>query len=78
MSHELAMIPFEQENLRAYTLLLRIEIVLRECLRESLKSEFGVDWQKKLPGELHKIVKQKQAEENKPQFNFIRLAFAQK
>jgi len=73
MSHELAMIPFEQENLRAYTLLLRIEVVLRECLRESLKSEFGVDWQKKLPGELHKTIKQKQAEENRPQFNFIRL-----
>jgi hypothetical protein len=67
------MIPFEQENLRAYTLLLRIEIVLRECLRNSLESEFGVHWQKRLPGDLLKKIKESQTEENKPQFNFIRL-----
>ncbi len=67
------MIPFEQDNLRAYTLLLRIEIALRECLRISLESEFGAGWQKKLPGDLLKKIRQSQAEENRPQFNFIRL-----
>lgn len=67
------MIPFENDNVRAYTLLLRIEIVLRECLRKSLESEHGVHWQKKLHGELLKKIRKSQADENKPQFDFIRL-----
>jgi hypothetical protein len=67
------MIPFEQDNLKAYALLLRIEIVLRECLRKSLESEFGAQWQKKLPGELLTKIKKAQTEENKPQYDFIRL-----
>ena len=67
------MIPFEDDNLRAYTLLLRIEIVLRECLRTSLESKFGVHWRKRLPGELLKKIKELQAEESRPQFNFVRL-----
>ena len=65
------MIPFENDNVRAYTLLLRIEIALRECLRTSLESEFGVHWRKRLPGELLKKIKESQAEENRPQFNFV-------
>jgi len=65
--------PWEEENLRAYKLLLRIEVVLRECLRISLQSEFGVQWQKKIPGEVLKKVKEAQSEENQPQFNFRRL-----
>ncbi len=36
------MIPFENDDLRAYALLLRIEIVLRECLRRALEAEHGV------------------------------------
>lgn len=67
------MIPFEQENLRAYTLLLRIEIVLRECLRKSLESKFGVHWRKRLPGQLLTKIRESQDDENRPQFNFIRL-----
>jgi hypothetical protein len=67
------MISFENENLEAYRLLLRIEIALRECLRISMESEFGAHWQKNLPGELLKKVKESQAKENRPQFNFIRL-----
>jgi hypothetical protein len=67
------MIPFENDNLTAYTLLFRIEIVLRECLRKSLESQFGVDWQKKLPGELLTKIRKAQTDENKPQFNFVRL-----
>jgi hypothetical protein len=67
------MIPFEQENQRAYILLLRIEIALRELLKISLESQFGVSWQKKLPGELLTKIKKSQTEENKPQFDFIRL-----
>ena len=67
------MIPFENDNLRAYTLLLRIEIVLRECLKASLEAEFGVNWRNRLPGELLKKIKESQAEENRPQFDFVRL-----
>jgi hypothetical protein len=67
------MTPFEPENLTAYTLLLRIEIALRESLRASLESEFGPDWQKRLPGDLLKKIRKSQAEEHRPQFNFIRL-----
>src|SRR6266496_1227166 len=65
------MIPFESDNVRAYTLLARIEIVLRECLRASLESQFGVHWRKRLPGDLLKKIKESQAEENRPQFNFV-------
>ncbi len=67
------MIPFETDNLRAYMLLLRIEIALRECLRNCLESEYGAHWRKRLPGELLKKIKQSQAEENRPQFDFLRL-----
>ena len=52
------MIPFESDNLKAYSLLLRIEIALRELLRISMESEFGVQWRKRLPGELLKKIKE--------------------
>lgn len=67
------MIPFENDNLKAYALLLRIEIALRELLRISLESEFGVQWRKRLPGELLKKIKESQTEENRPQFGYVRL-----
>jgi hypothetical protein len=67
------MIPFEGENLRAYTLLLRIEIALRECLKAALEAEHGRQWQKTLHGDLLKKIRKSQTDEYKPQFNFIRL-----
>lgn len=67
------LVSFENDNLKAYKLLLRIEIVLRECLKDALKSENGLHWQKKLPGELLKKINDSQKEENRPQFNFVRL-----
>jgi hypothetical protein len=67
------MIPFEAENLQAYKLLLRIEIVLRECLRELFEAKYGRQWQRRLQGELLKKIRQSQADENRPHFNFIRL-----
>ena len=67
------MIPFESDNLKAYSLLLRIEIALRELLRISMESEFGVQWRKRLPGELLKKIKESQTEENRPQFGYVRL-----
>jgi len=67
------MIFFEDDNLKAYSLLLRIEIVLRELIKKSLESEYGEHWQKKLPGDLLKKIRASQIEENRPQFDFIRL-----
>jgi hypothetical protein len=65
------MIPFEDENLKAYKLLLRIEIALREMLRVSLEAEFGTQWRKQLPGDLLKKIRESQKEENRPQFGYI-------
>jgi len=67
------MIPFESDNLRAYTLLIRIEIALRECVRQSLETEYGLQWQKKLHGELLKKIRMSQVAENRPQFDLVRL-----
>jgi hypothetical protein len=67
------MIPFEHDNLKAYTLLLRIEVALRESLKLALESQFGEGWRKKLPGELLKKIKESQKDEYRPQFNFVRL-----
>lgn len=73
LNHEHAMIPFESDNLKAYVLLLRIEVALRELLRLSLESEFGPQWRKRLPGELLKKIKESQTVENRPQFGYLRL-----
>lgn len=67
------MIPFENDNLKAYALLLRIEIALRELLKLSLESEFGVKWRNRLPGDLLKKIKASQSEESRPQFGYVRL-----
>jgi len=67
------MIPFENDNLKAYSLLLRIEIVLRELLRDSYELEFGKQWRKRLPEAILKKIKESQAEENRPQFGYVRL-----
>ncbi|MBK8039638.1 MAG: hypothetical protein IPK22_21280 [Verrucomicrobiaceae bacterium] len=64
---------FEFENTRAYSLLLRIEVLLRECLREALEEQDGRKWQRKLPGALLTKIKDSQKDERKPQFNFVRL-----
>jgi hypothetical protein len=64
---------FEEENQKAYVLLLRIEVALRELLKASMAAEFGTQWRKRLPGEFLKKVKSSQTEENQPQFGFLRL-----
>jgi hypothetical protein len=65
------MIPFEEDNLKAYRLLLRIEIAIRECLRNTLEVSHGSKWRKMLPGELLKKIRDAQAEEKRPQFDYI-------
>jgi hypothetical protein len=67
------MVPFEEDNLKGYKLLLRIEIVLRECLRESLREQSGQHWRRMLPGDLLVKIRNAQREENRPQFNHVLL-----
>ena len=67
------MISFEDDNSKAYVLLLRIEIALRELLRNSMKSELGVTWSKRLPGDMLKKIKESQTEENRRKFGYVRL-----
>ena len=65
--------PFRDDNVTAYRLVLRIEIALRECLRESLETENGPSWRKLLPGELLKKIRQAQTAENRPNFDYLSL-----
>ena len=65
------MVPFEDDNIKAYKLLLRIEIAIRECLRRSLEESSGPKWRRLLPGELLKKVRDAQREENHPQFDYV-------
>ena len=54
--------------------LLRIEIALRELLRISLEAEFGVQWRKRLPGELLKKIKvNRKLKKTDSQFGYVRL-----
>jgi len=67
------MIPFEDDNLKAYRLLLRIEVALRESLRIHMESQFGPSWRKKIPGEYLNKIKESQREEARPNFDYVRL-----
>jgi hypothetical protein len=64
---------FESDNQRAYGLLFRIEIALRELLRLEYERTCGGRWQRQLPPELSKTIKASQEAENRPQFDFLRL-----
>jgi hypothetical protein len=67
------MASFEDDNRDAYVLLLRIEIAIRECIRQAMEEELGPAWQKRIPGSLLKKIRESQVEENRPQFDFITL-----
>src|SRR5436309_14585589 len=68
------MLEYEAANVEAYTLLLRIEVGLRELLRKTLTEQLGPGWGKRLPGDLLTKVREAQRdEESKRQFDFVRL-----
>ncbi len=67
------MIPFEEENVRAYRLLLWIEVTARECIRYCMAQRHGETWRKHIPGPLLKKVRDSEMEENRPHFDYIRL-----
>jgi hypothetical protein len=64
-------ISFEEANLKACQLLLRIEVALRESLRMSLTKQFGPKWRTRLPGDLLTKIREAQKEEKKPQFGYV-------
>lgn len=68
-----ASIPFEEQNVEAYRLLLRIEVGLRELIREAYEQEYGAGWQKRIPGEFRKKISASQTSEEQPRFDFARL-----
>jgi hypothetical protein len=61
---------FEQRNVEAYSLLLRVEVVLRELVREHRFEVHGEAWHKQLPGEFLKLIRDAQREENRPHYGF--------
>jgi hypothetical protein len=65
--------PFQKDNQEAYGLLLAIEVVVRELLRLEYEQKLGPKWQRQLPPDLLKNIKASQAEESRPQFNYVRL-----
>lgn len=67
------MIPFEADNVQAYRLLLWIEIAIRECTRYCMINAHGKYWKRKIPGELLKIIRQSENEEDRPHFHYTRL-----
>jgi len=68
------LVPFESDNLEGYRLLLRIEIVVREVLREVLHAHHGAHWRRQLPRDLReKIHRDESDESRRGQFDFVRL-----
>ena len=68
------LVPFETDNTRAYLLLLRIEIALRELVRQAYQGEFGDKWRRRIPGDLlRKIRAAESSDAAKRQFGFRRL-----
>lgn len=67
------MIHFESDNVKAYKLLLWIEIAIRECIRYCMMKAHGNCWRKQIPGDLLRKVRESEKEENRPQFNYTRL-----
>ena len=68
------MVPFETDNIEAYRLLLRIEIALRELIRNAYQAEFGDQWRQRIPGDLLlKIRAAESTDATKKQFGFRRL-----
>jgi len=65
---------FESRNVEAYRLLLKIEVALREFLRDRLISKYGQKWHKRIPGKYLVEIRKSQSDESKrKQFDFLRL-----
>lgn len=68
------MVPFEDENVEAYRLLLRVEVTLRELVRAKMSARFGPAWHKRLPGDLLRKIREAQRdEESRRPFGFLAL-----
>jgi hypothetical protein len=67
------MLPYEPANIRAYQLLIRIEVALREAVRQAFEGSLGPNWRKRLPGDMLKRIREAERLENRPQFGFQQL-----
>jgi hypothetical protein len=68
------MVPFEESNVEALKLFIRLEVALRELLARGLARLHGNSWRKRLPGSLLKKIRQCENEESsRAQFGFLRL-----
>lgn len=72
--YDCRMVPFEASNSEAYLLLLRIEVALRELIKQEMERVHGTRWTKQIPGELRKKVREAQSdEEGRKQFGYLAL-----
>ena len=68
------MLPFESVNVHAYTLMLRLEVALRELIRSHMESTLGLRWRRRLPGILlAKIREAERDEEVQRHLSFAKL-----
>lgn len=68
------MVPFESDNVATYRLLLRIEIALRELIRQAYEAEFGSRWRRRIPGQLLQRIRAAESDDDsKKQYGFRRL-----
>jgi hypothetical protein len=67
------MIPFEEQNAKTYKLILRIENILREFITRSLKEEFDSRWQREIPGDCKKRIKEASGYEASQHFQFRKM-----
>lgn len=67
------LISFEEENVQAFKLLLRIEVATRECIRYGMEKSYGPSWRRHIPGEVLKKIRDSELTENRPNFNYVRL-----
>lgn len=67
------MILFEKRNVGAYKLLLRVENILREFIARSLKEEFDSRWQREIPGDCKKRIKESSGYEASQHFQFRKM-----
>ncbi len=68
-----SVVPYEDDNVRAYRLMLRIEVALRELVSQAYEQKYDRNWQKSLPGPFLSKIRESQRQENQPRFGFARL-----
>ena len=58
-------VPFEERNVEGYRLVLYVEVALREIAKNEYEKTYGHDWQKRIPGQLLRRIRDDQKDEQK-------------